>query len=51
MENMTIRDKIIILGCVGSGKSMFSKGLDERTGLPLFHLDNIWWKADCTHIT
>lgn len=42
--------KFIILGCSGSGKSTFAKGLQVRTGLPLFHLDNVWWRADRTHI-
>lgn len=43
--------KIIVLGCSGSGKSTFSKRLHDITGLPLFHLDNIWWRPDRTHIT
>ena len=43
--------KIIVLGCPGSGKSSFSLQLHERTGLPLIHLDNIWWKQDRTHIS
>ena len=43
--------KIIVLGCPGSGKSFFSLQLHERTGLPLIHLDNIWWKPDRTHIS
>ena len=43
--------KIIILGCPGSGKSRFALQLREKTGLPLIHLDNIWWKPDRTHIT
>jgi len=43
--------KIIVLGCPGSGKSTFSRKLHDKTGLPLFHLDNIWWKPDKTHIT
>lgn len=43
--------KILVLGCSGSGKSTFSKKLHEKTGLPLIHLDNIWWKADRTHIS
>ena len=43
--------RIIILGCPGSGKSTFAARLHECTGLPLFHLDNIWWKPDRTHIT
>lgn len=43
--------RIVILGCPGSGKSTFALKLQERTGLPLIHLDNLWWKPDRTHIT
>ncbi len=43
--------KIIVLGCSGSGKSTFSKKLQEATGLPLVHLDNIWWRSDRSHIS
>lgn len=43
--------KVVILGCPGSGKSTFARRLYERTGLPLVHLDQIWWQADHTHIT
>lgn len=46
-----IGNRIIILGCTGSGKSAFAKQLHECTGLPLYHLDNIWWKKDRTHIS
>ena len=48
---MDIGSKIILLGCAGSGKSTFSGKLHEVTGLPLIHLDNIWWKTDRTHIS
>ena len=41
----------IIIGCSGSGNSTFAKKLHAKTGLPLFHLDNLWWKADRTHIS
>jgi len=44
-------NRIIILGCPGSGKSTLASVLHEITGLPLYHLDNIWWRADKTHIT
>ena len=48
---MQIGNRIIVLGCPGSGKSTFSVKLHEVTGLPLIHLDNIWWKPDRTHIS
>lgn len=51
MKNSSIGDKILILGCPGSGKSTFARALGERTGLPVVHLDNIWWRADGTHIS
>ena len=44
-------NRIAIIGCPGSGKSTFARKLHEKTGLPLVHLDNIWWKPDRTHIT
>ena len=47
----SLGDKIIILGCSGSGKSTFARELHERTGLPLIHLDNVWWRPDRTHIS
>ncbi len=43
--------KIIVLGCAGAGKSTLSRKLRDKTGLPLYHLDLIWHKADKTHIT
>ena len=43
--------KIIVIGCPGAGKTTFSEKLKEKTGLPLFHLDAIWHKADRTHIS
>lgn len=48
---MKTGNKIIVLGCSGSGKSTFSKKLQALTGLPLIHLDNVWWRSDRTHIT
>lgn len=48
---MKLGQKIILLGCPGSGKSTISKKLRDATGLPLFHLDNIWWKPDKSHIS
>lgn len=43
--------RVMVTGCPGSGKSVFSIKLHEKTGLPLYHLDNVWWKPDRTHIS
>ena len=45
------RKRIIIIGCPGSGKSTFARRLHDVTGLPIYHLDNLFWKADRTHIS
>jgi len=42
--------KVIVIGCPGSGKSTFSKALHDATGLPLYHLDMMHWNADGTHV-
>ena len=49
--NTELGKRIIILGCSGSGKSTFAKKLKVKTDLPLYHLDNIWWNEDRTHIS
>ena len=41
--------KIIVIGCPGSGKSTLSKELHRRTGLPLYHLDMMYWNTDRTN--
>ena len=48
---MKLGRKIMVIGCPGSGKSTLSRELRDITGLPLFHLDNIWWKPDRSHIS
>lgn len=44
-------NRVIIIGPGGAGKSYFSKQLAGITNLPLYHLDNIFWKEDRTHIS
>ena len=43
--------KILVIGCPGSGKSYFSGKLAEITGIPLCHLDMLYWNADRTNVT
>ena len=43
--------KIIVIGCPGSGKSIFSKKLRELTNIPIYHLDNIYHKEDGSQIS
>lgn len=43
-------NKIIVIGCPGSGKSTFSRVLHELTGLPLYHLDLLNWNSDKTTV-
>jgi len=35
--------RIIIIGCGGAGKSTLARNLGEKTGLPVIHLDQIFW--------
>ena len=44
-------NKVIIIGCPGSGKTTFAEKLQKKTGLPLYYLDAIWHKPDKTHIS
>lgn len=36
--------KVLVIGSSGAGKSRFAARLAERTGLPLIHLDALYWK-------
>ena len=42
--------KVMVIGCPGSGKSTFSRALHEIIGLPLYHLDMLFWNADRTTV-
>ncbi|MBR6558495.1 MAG: adenylate kinase [Clostridia bacterium] len=43
-------EKVIVIGCPGSGKSVFSAALSQKTGLPLCHLDMLYWNPDRTTV-
>ena len=43
--------RVIVIGSPGAGKSTFPRKLKNRTGIPLYHLDNIWHLPDRTTIS
>ena len=36
--------RIQIMGCSGEGKSTLARKLGEKTGLPVIHIDQLFWK-------
>lgn len=40
--------KVMIIGCPGSGKSTFARALAQKTCLPLYCLDLMYWNPDRT---
>ena len=42
--------KIIVIGCPGSGKSRLAKKLHTISGIPLYHLDMLYWNTDKTTV-
>ena len=48
---LPVRDRILVIGCPGAGKSTFARKLRDRTGLPLFPLDLIHHRADRTTVS
>lgn len=37
-------ERVMVIGCGGAGKSTLARQLGKRTGLPVVHLDRIWWE-------
>ena len=36
-------ERILIIGCPGAGKTTLARKMEERLGLSVVHLDNIFW--------
>jgi adenylate kinase family enzyme len=36
--------RVLVIGSGGAGKSTFAARLGERTGLPVIHLDSLYWR-------
>ena len=43
--------RVLVIGGNGSGKSTFSRKLGEKTGLPVVHLDKIFWRGNWEYIS
>lgn len=43
--------RILVIGSPGGGKSTFSRRLGELSGLPVVHLDQLFWNSDRTTVT
>ena len=41
----------MIIGCGGAGKSTLARQLGEKTGLPVVHLDKLFWRPGWEHIS
>ena len=37
--------RVLVIGSGGAGKSTFARRLGERLGLPVIHLDRLYWRA------
>ena len=44
-------ERILIIGCPCAGKTTLARALSQRLGLPLIHLDQLWWTGDWKHVT
>lgn len=43
-------NRIMIVGCPGSGKSSLARAISAKTALPIVHLDKLYWRDNWTHI-
>ena len=43
-------ERILIVGNSGAGKSTMARALSEKTGLPVVHLDRLFWRENWQHI-
>lgn len=41
-------ERVAVVGCGGAGKSTFARALGARLGLPVVHLDHVYWQPGWT---
>lgn len=44
-------ERILIIGCSCSGKSRLARALGQKLGLPVVHLDQLWWERGWKNVT
>lgn len=43
-------ERVLIIGCSGSGKSRLARQLGQKLALPVVHLDQLWWKENWQNV-
>ena len=43
-------ERILMIGCGGAGKSTLARALGEKLGLPVVHLDKLWWTGNWENV-
>ena len=43
--------RIVIIGCGGAGKSTLARQLGEKLGLPVVHLDKLFWRPGWVQVS
>lgn len=44
-------ERIVIIGCGGAGKSTLAREMGEKLGIPVVHLDKLWWRPGWVSIS
>ena len=51
LHSISDMERVLVIGCPGSGKSTFARKLQEITRLPLCYLDLLFWNKDKTTVS
>ncbi len=48
---VTVLQRVLIIGSPGAGKTTFAKALSQQFKLPLVHLDKLFWRGDWQQVS